>query len=122
MAVCLASAPPGEGSIQIKPLEERLRDRVQPKAHLHAPGSGAFKHSVMAMAVSMLLERIVLAGITPLVCTAMAKHVREVVVVKVNAVAIAVEILPVGLAVHEDLHRLAPLLNVRDEDDAQHGR
>mmetsp|Transcript_26147 Transcript_26147/g.57100 ORF Transcript_26147/g.57100 Transcript_26147/m.57100 type:complete len:205 (+) Transcript_26147:124-738(+) len=76
----------------------------------------------MTMAMTVLLERVILAGIAPLVRTAMAKHVREVMVVKVDAVGIAVVILPVRLAIHEDLHGLAPLLNVSDGADAQHWR
>merc|ERR1711924_391744 len=64
----------------------------------------ALKPSVVAMAVPMLLESVILAGIAPLVGTAMAEHVREVMMVEVNPVAVAVKVPPVRLTVHEDLH------------------
>merc|ERR1712232_309768 len=65
-----------------------------------------------------VLERDVLASIPPLVRTALAHLVREVVVVEVDAVVVVVKVLPVLLAVHEDLHGLAPLLDEGDEEDA----
>mmetsp|Transcript_82567 Transcript_82567/g.230214 ORF Transcript_82567/g.230214 Transcript_82567/m.230214 type:complete len:220 (-) Transcript_82567:13-672(-) len=57
----------------------------------------------------------VLAGVAPLVRPAVGELVREVVVVEVHPVEIAVEVLPVFLTVHEDLHGLAPVLQKRDE-------
>merc|ERR1719221_2592037 len=51
-------------------------------------------------------------------CTAMTEHVRVVVVVEVNAVHVAVRVLPVGLTVHENLHRLAALLDPCHEEHA----
>merc|ERR1719464_234113 len=68
--------------------------------------------------VVLVLERDVLAGVAPLVRAAVAHLVREVVVVEVDPVVVVVKVLPVFLAVHEDLHGLAALLEESEQEDA----
>eukprot|EP00421_Protoceratium_reticulatum_P069535 CAMPEP_0168426610 /NCGR_PEP_ID=MMETSP0228-20121227/35924_1 /TAXON_ID=133427 /ORGANISM="Protoceratium reticulatum, Strain CCCM 535 (=CCMP 1889)" /LENGTH=211 /DNA_ID=CAMNT_0008440631 /DNA_START=27 /DNA_END=661 /DNA_ORIENTATION=- len=71
--------------------------------------------------VSVVLQRDVLARVAPLVGAAVAELMREVVVVEVDPIAVAVKVLEVLLAVHPDLHGLAPLLEPRYEEDAEDG-
>mmetsp|Transcript_19272 Transcript_19272/g.52455 ORF Transcript_19272/g.52455 Transcript_19272/m.52455 type:complete len:213 (+) Transcript_19272:105-743(+) len=68
-----------------------------------------------------MLHGVVQAGVAPLVGAAVAELVREVVVVEVDPVGVAVVVLEVLLAVHEDLHGLAPALHPGDDEDAADG-
>merc|ERR1719464_706599 len=67
--------------------------------------------------VVLVLERDVLAGVAPLVRAALAHLVREVMVIEVDPVVVVIKVLPVFLAVHEDLHGLAALLEEGEQED-----
>merc|ERR1719188_462651 len=68
------------------------------------------------------LQGDILASVAPLVRAAVAELVGEVVVVEVHAVHVVVDVLPVLLAVHEDLHGLAALLQGAHGQDEQERR
>merc|ERR1719263_1234192 len=66
----------------------------------------------------LTLKGNVLARVAPLVGTAVAEHVGEVVVVKVYAVAVVVEVLEVLLAIHENLDGFTAVLHPSNKEDA----